>query len=79
MARHQEYDTEEPTLADVCLVPWLAISDVLRSAQPAEYGICPFIWLWKRGGMDLGLLLEGIANASLNQGMLSAVLRDVMV
>lgn len=52
---------------------------MLRSAQPAEHGICPFIWLWKRGGIDLGLLLEDIANASLNQGMLSAVLRDVMV
>lgn len=37
----------------------------------------PFMQLWKRRGMDLGLLLEGISNASSTEGKLSAVLRDV--
>jgi len=34
--------------------------------------------LWKRRGIGLGLSLEVIANASSNEGKLSALLRDVM-
>lgn len=55
----KENVSAKPTPADFCLAPWLTIPEMFSQLNMQSM---PLTQPKKRSGMELGLLLEGIAN-----------------